>query len=526
MAKVSLDALIPREDFEVEDNSSPGKKKETISIEDIKADSFFFLNVRKPDFQRETNEWDSDKICELIKSFVEGDLIPAIILWRSTSGYLFLIDGSHRLSSLSAWVNDDYGDGHISKSFYDGMIPDEQKEIAYKTRKLVNKTVGSYSDFKLALTHPDKVKPEIVQYAKNLAALAIQLQWVEGDSSKAESSYFKINQQHAPIDQTELKLLESRRKPNSIAARAIIRRGKGHKYWSSFSDEIQIQIQEIAEEINQILFEPKLQTPIKTLDVPLAGKLYSNQTLSLILDFVNIVNNIDTNNKEINNNKDNKELDNDTTGEKTKEFLNKTRKIAYLLNSNHVSSLGLHPIVYFYSKEGRYRTVSFLAVVNFIIYLNKSKKLNGFIKVREKFEKIIIEHDDWTKKIYEKYRNNQKSCKKISELFQQIINNLKIGKTIDETIKAIISTDDFNHLTISETNQKINTSKKDFNTNNKSEIFIKDTLPNAPRCKICNGFIHKNSISIDHKQRRQDGGLANIDNGQLTHPYCNTGYKN
>ena len=102
MAKVSLDALIPREDFEVEDNSSPGKKKETISIEDIKADSFFFLNVRKPDFQRETNEWDSKKICELIKSFVEGDLIPAIILWRSTSGYLFLIDGSHRLSSLSA----------------------------------------------------------------------------------------------------------------------------------------------------------------------------------------------------------------------------------------------------------------------------------------------------------------------------------------------------------------------------------------------------------------------------------------
>jgi hypothetical protein len=81
MAKVSLDALIPREDFEVEDNSSPGKKKETISIEDIKADSFFFLNVRKPDFQRETNEWDSNKVCELIKSFVEGDLIPAIILW-------------------------------------------------------------------------------------------------------------------------------------------------------------------------------------------------------------------------------------------------------------------------------------------------------------------------------------------------------------------------------------------------------------------------------------------------------------
>jgi hypothetical protein len=139
MAKVTLDALIEREDFEVEANPNPGKKKETISIEDIKADSFFFSNIRKPDFQRETNEWDSQRICELIKSFIEGDLIPAIILWRSTGGFLFVIDGSHRLSALSAWVNDDYGDGKISKLFYDGVIPDEQLKIAEETRKLIQK---------------------------------------------------------------------------------------------------------------------------------------------------------------------------------------------------------------------------------------------------------------------------------------------------------------------------------------------------------------------------------------------------
>ena len=71
MAKVNLDALISREDFEVEENINSGKKKETISIEDIKADSFFFSNIRKPDFQRETNEWDGQKVCELIKSFID-----------------------------------------------------------------------------------------------------------------------------------------------------------------------------------------------------------------------------------------------------------------------------------------------------------------------------------------------------------------------------------------------------------------------------------------------------------------------
>ena len=108
MAKVNLDALIRREDFEAEEVISSGKKKETISIEDIKSDSFFFTSLRKPDFQRETNEWDGKKVSELISSFINGDLIPAIILWRSTGGYLFVIDGSHRLSALAAWVNNDY----------------------------------------------------------------------------------------------------------------------------------------------------------------------------------------------------------------------------------------------------------------------------------------------------------------------------------------------------------------------------------------------------------------------------------
>ncbi len=89
MSKVNLDALIPREDFEVTDKTSSGNKKDTISIEDMKLNSFFITNVRKPDFQRETNEWEPEKVVEFVESFISGDLIPAIILWRSPTGYLF-----------------------------------------------------------------------------------------------------------------------------------------------------------------------------------------------------------------------------------------------------------------------------------------------------------------------------------------------------------------------------------------------------------------------------------------------------
>lgn len=512
MAKVNLDALIQREDFEVEEVINSGKKKETISIEDIRMDSFFFSNLRKPDFQRETNEWDSAKVAELIRSFIAGDLIPAVILWRSTGGYLFVIDGSHRLSALAAWVNDDYGDNTSSKLFYDGIVPDEQLQVAQETRKQVERLVGSYQDFKLALTHPDKVNPDIVRNAKNLGALAIQLQWVEGDARKAESSFFKINQQAAPIDKTELKLLEDRRKPNSIAARAIIRSGKGHKYWSIFSHEQQAVIQELASEINNILFSPRLQTPIKTLDLPIAGKLYSAQTLPLVVDMISIV-------------VPPKDEVDDKSGEQTVAVLKSVRRISYLLNSNHASSLGLHPAVYFYSQEGRHKTASFLAFTDLISRLYTHNKINKFIKARKSFEAFLLEYEYLIQQINRKYRTAQASYRHISSFFELLIEKMDGETGNQEILESIQSNDDFGYLSLQRPAHKNGSAGKKFSSDDKSAIYLREVLKTAPICKICEGFIHRNSISFDHIERRSDGGSSDPLNGQLTHPYCNTGFK-
>lgn len=516
MAKVNLDAIIPREDFEVEETVNPGKKKETLSIEDIKADSFFFSTVRKPDFQRETNEWDAKKIADFIDSFLEGDLIPAIILWRNAAGYIFVIDGSHRLSSLAAWINNDYGDGDISKQFYDGIIPEEQIEIADNTRKLIRKRIGLYADFKLALTHPDKVPPETLKKAKNLGALAIQLQWVEGDASKAENSFFKINQQAAPIDKTELVLLESRKKPNCIAARAIIRGGKGHKYWAGFSPENQVKIQELAKEINEVLFNPKLQTPIKTLDIPIGGKNYSAQTLPLVLEFVNIVNGIQSDFKD--------GLPDDETGDATVSILTKTRKIAWRINSLHASSLGLHPAVYFYSQEGRHKVASFYAVTYLVLQLDKDNAYDKFINVRENFEAILVKYDYLVQQINRRYRSAAGSYLHIADYYTLLIRILQSGETADGAVAELLKTEKFSYLTSAQEQQAITSA--DFNSDRKSAVYIRTAMASATRCKICNGYIHRNSITIDHVQRKEDGGVGSVENGQLAHPYCNSTFKN
>jgi hypothetical protein len=82
-------------------------------------------------------------VCDFIEAFVNNDLIPAVICWQSPARLSFIIDGAHRLSSIIAWISDDYGAGKYSLEFY-GKIPEEQERIHNKTRDMVDKRVGSY----------------------------------------------------------------------------------------------------------------------------------------------------------------------------------------------------------------------------------------------------------------------------------------------------------------------------------------------------------------------------------------------
>lgn len=514
--ETNLDALIPREDFEIKDGSSnPSQNLPAIQVRDLEAGSFLYQTLRKPDFQRETSEWSPEKVCDLIQSFLEGDLIPAVIFWNS-GGYNFVIDGAHRLSAIIAWVTDDYGDGVISQSFFEYSVSPDQLDVAEKTRRLIKKKYGTYNDHKYAITNQDKVSPEMLERAKKLATLTVQLQWVQGDSSKAEASFFKINEQTSPINDTEKKLLKSRKKANAISARAIIRSGTGHKYWSKFEESKQIEIESLAKEINELLFTPKLETPIKTLDVPLAGKGYSNQTLSLILDMVNITN-------KINNDTD---LEDDITGDKTIALLKKTKKCLNRITGIHPSSLGLHPAVYFYSITGRYQVTAFYAVLDMVQRIEqKANGLNEYTTIRSRFESFLIDYKNIVNQTNTKFGSGMKSYRKLSVLFLFIIDSIQKGNSDSDILAHLKNNTDFEYLNP----EKVNIEeypRKEFTTDAKSGVFLMNALQNPTKCQICEALIHKNSITIDHVTRKQDGGMGTIDNGQLAHPYCNTTFKN
>lgn len=523
MKNVTLDALIPREDFEIMDELESGnisRNKTTLSIEDLAFDSFFFTALRKPDFQRETNEWSPEKICNFIESFVKGELVPAIILWKHKNGYIFVIDGSHRLSALGAWINDDYGDNNISLEYYEKFIPKEQKEIAEETRKLVNERIGAFKDYQKARRNPKDVPEYILENVKNLGAIALQIQWVEGDSTTAEKSFLKINQSATPISNAELELIQSRKMPYAIAARAIMRAGKGHNYWSSFNSDIQNEIKQIANNVHKHLFSGANFSENSNLsNLPIGGNFSSTSTLDLINQTVKIANNID----------EKTDYEIDLNGTKTLTYLKKTLELLQWVSSKEKFSLGLHPFIYFYSNMGKHKIASYYGILELLSRFINKNKIKDFCIVRERFEQILLKYEFLIQQIVRKWRQSKRGYREVADYFECLINllNDNPNASIEDIINELIKIPKFDYLKIAIIdNTTATTNRKDFSRGEKVQIKINALIKGIPICPICKGFIDMNSCSIDHIQRKQDGGNANLANGQVTHIYCNTSIKN
>ncbi len=524
MSQVNLDALIPREDLEIidESNSNSPSGVNNIAISTLRKGELFIESLRKPEFQRGTWEWSPEKVYNLVKSFTDGDLIPAIILWRG-QGNNFVIDGSHRLSALIGWVNDDYGIGNISTPVFGDTS--EHKTKSNQAKKLIEDNIGSYQDILWAAQNPDKALPHRKEIAKRLSTLAIVLQWVPGNASKAEASFFKINEAASPLDGTEKRLLKARNKPMAIAARAIIRSGSGHKYWGKFSSANKAQIEDLASVINKWLFDPKLETPLKTMDIALAGKSYSQITQELILNVVNFSNGIKivdaSRIKKTEEFPEHNTLDDNSDGLETINYLVNTKRMLSNITGTLACSLGLHSAIYFYSKQGRYQVTAFMAILLLIKEYEQQDKLLKFTMVRKDFEEFIWKHKALVNQSTTVWGSGAKGYVNLKKLFNFIVDAL-IDKQDEETIiRKLDESEEYNFFKagVRELNPK---KQKDFSTESKSEVFMREGVKATLRCSICGGYLHRNSMTIDHDLEKNKGGIGNADNGHLAHPYCNS----
>lgn len=219
-------------------------------------------------------------------------------------------------------------------------------------------------------------------------------------------------------------------------------------------------------------------------------------------------------------------IEDDATGEETISVLKRVRDLVLVVNGNTAGSIGLHSAVYFYSQDGRFKSSAFLGMIKFVAELIKRKKLNDFTAARKRFESFLLEYDFLAQQINRKLRTADRSYPYISKFFQLVMEGVLSGLTDSKIVSSIKRESDFVYLTTVRPKLTSDRPSTKFDADTKSEVYIRATLSSVPRCGICGGYVHVNSISIDHRKRRRDGGLATVANGQLSHHYCNTGFKN
>lgn len=514
---VNLDAMISRADFAADDNrpAQSSERFEKIALKDLVGDGALLPKLlRKPDFQRETTQWKPSQVAMLIESFLEGELIPAVILWQSAS-HIFVIDGGHRLSALLAWAHDDYGDGARSGAFFKNELSAAQKRVANRTRNEIKKRVGSYQHLRQKIAEADDEAAETDPRLITFATRGLQVQWIVGDADKAESSFFKINTQGSALDPTEERLLRHRLKAPAIAARSIARAATGHKYWSKFDHEIQEQLTAKAASIHKALFAPEVSAPVKTIDLPIGGTTSISQALDLLINLAEIV---EPENRNLS------KLPEDVDGTQTLELLTSLERVVTRLVGNQSKSLGVHPFVYFYTSKGRHYPPLMLAMFSIVAQKlrdNDKKWFKKFSENREAIEKLIIEHKGIITLLISAMGSKKRVEGSIAVL-ELIFDRAEAG---DEEI----SPNDFAVVTGLESRLYTIQSKPgvDFNEDTKNSAFLRQAFAQALKCPICGGFLDPaKSVSYDHIVRKEDGGDGAEENCQLTHPYCNSSMKN
>ena len=309
-------------------------------------------------------------------------------------------------------------------------------------------------------------------------------------------------------------LIKNRRKPVAISARAILRAGTGNAYWSSFGPDKKAIVEALSKQLYEKFFEPEFDPPLKTLDVPLGGSVSPVEALGLLIEYLIIAGT-----KQTGGAKPIDKYDDDGTGVETIEILNAALAIVSRMTGNTPGRMGLHPAVYFYNERGKYSRFLFLGMASLIsekLRNNDDDYFKKFTHARKNMERFLIDNKSLVGSLTQNMAKGSR-ISKMRDLFAFLV---------AESIARIVQIDEvMTHLGLR--GRIIDGGTTKFSDDDKSQIFISKALSSALTCTVCGGKLDPSkSVSYDHVTRVRDGGTGHPTNGDLVHPYCNTGIRN
>jgi hypothetical protein len=523
--KVNLDALIKREDFEIDKNDEDEDPTPPVfCLPELEEKKITFKTLRKPIFQRATSDWTPQQVVALVKNFVDRELIPAIIIWNSRSRLQFVMDGAHRLSALIAWVNDDYGAGVISQAAAAGIdkIPKAQKKAHDETKERM-KEVGHYKDLvKVGESAESFGTAEERKRAKGMNSLQIVIQnYTKADPRKAEAAFYRINQGGTSLTVEEQEIIRTRRWPESIAARVLWRVESGRHYTLGFESQKTQEIERLAVKTHELLLKPDTTDELP-LTVPVMSGANTNAGISLLDQFVHLANALPERKIERSNFAPLADTDPkiDMTGEATIEYLKKAKKMAEIISSGEAWSYGMHPLVYSYSNACKFLPGAFFAQIKLVQYLNSQNKMIWFAKHRKKFEDFLVANKDHLTKITHTAGSKTKSAGPLFEYWNLILEAFAEG---NDPISAIQSSSFKFILVIPDQSEEQVTSR--IKKGGALALKMRETLQTGSTCHECGARIYRKAWTQDHDISKSAGGSGHSNNLFPMHGVCNSGVK-
>ena len=195
------------------------------------------------------------------------------------------------------------------------------------------------------------------------------------------------------------------------------------------------------------------------------------------------------------------------------------------ITTNDPGSLGLHPLVYFYTRGGAFQPVAFLAAIQVFNRLIERGNASRFCDVRGDFEKFLMKHKEAFTLVVKALGSGPRSRPALEAFLEMTLKELWAGKSEDEIVAILAADNRFRFLSTPQPVRGQSRRSKGFDSSAKSAAFITALNDSGVRCSECGGLVHSNSMSVDHAVRLADGGGNNAANARITHPYCNTGYK-
>lgn len=548
---VHLDHLIYRESLRWVENTqaSPGwpttqvRPLHVLKYRDLLDDeTSLFPLLRKPDFQRETSAWKVSDCVALLESVVNQLIVPSVIVWRNPENrLLYILDGSHRVSVVRAWMLDDWGDkaeeGYYERHEYVSDI----KLAAQLAREEVNRTIGAFADFvkagkrflaksKTRATNElseDELKRGYWYSDMMTTDAGFHVQEVSGDYEVAESSFVRINRSGQELRDWEITLIENR---NSSLARAImsIANGGAGRFWPETVQDSRLydhlaEIRSATAQIHYKLFVPPLVTPIRSANVPLIAATRYFPKHNYLLEFLPLIEGVGDIDALFSRDRD---ASADEIVKNGRALTDRTlRALQHLVGpSNDPVTMSMVPLFHFYARSGRYVRSQFYGFISWLMIGSDQDVRNRklvFSAHRGRLEQILYDHDI-PGAITARVGSGMRAVSATVQFYQEVLVFLSanLSPLSSQETQAHLK-DILAKITSSRVSQSAREGRQ-FDDGQKSAINVRELFQSAVRCEICGGILDLGGgVQYDHNKRYADSGPTQVENGRPTHPFCN-----